>query len=94
MPAGWKAVETEMLILTGIIISTFTAPENLGTNPQSMMWLLPLTAAVAIAYKAMKLPTITAGNFIKEVVLLFVSIAAFMVITAAVLFAVGRVITE
>jgi hypothetical protein len=83
-----------MLILTGIIISTFTAPENLGTNPQSMMWLLPLTAAVAVAYKAMKLPTITAGNFIKEAVLLIVSIAAFMVITAAVLFAVARVITE
>lgn len=58
------------------------------------MWLLPLTAAVAVAYKAMKLPTITAGNFTKEAALLFISIIAFMAVTALVLFAFVRLVTE
>ncbi len=83
-----------MLTVTALITATFTSPEFIGTNPQSMMWLLPLTAAVAVAYKAMKLPTITAGNFIKEVVLLFVSIVVFMAITALVLFGVSWLVTE
>ena len=83
-----------MLIVTAQIISTFTAPENIGTNSQSMLWLLPLTAAVAAAYKAMKLPTITAGNFIKEAVILFVSIVAFMAIIAFALFALAWLVMK
>lgn len=64
------------------IIATFTAPENIGTNPQSMLWLLPLVAAIAIIYKATKLPVITAANFIKEAAVLFGSIIVFIIIAA------------
>jgi hypothetical protein len=69
-----------------IIMATFTAPENIGINPQSMLWLLPLTVAIAVVYKATKVPKIKAGNFIKESILLFGSIVVFMAITALILY--------
>jgi ABC-type Co2+ transport system permease subunit len=79
---------------TVFFIATFTAPEEIGTNPQSMLWLLPLAAAIAVVYKAMKLPTITAGNFIKETAALFGSIAVFIITTALVLCVLAWLITE
>jgi len=79
---------------TFLFLATFTAPQTIGTNPQSLLWLLPLAAAVAIVYKATKIKTITAASFIKEVVLLFGSIIIFMAITAVVLLAFSAVFTE
>ncbi|MFZ0033536.1 MAG: hypothetical protein WAK60_00930 [Sedimentisphaerales bacterium] len=76
-----------------LVMATFTAPEQISLNPQAMMWLLPLTAAIAIVYKATKLPTITAGTFLKEVAVLFGSIVGFIIITALVLYALVWVIS-
>jgi hypothetical protein len=59
-----------------------------------MLWLLPLAASIAVVYKATKLPTITAGNFVKEVVVLFGSIVVFIVISALVLYALAWLIVE
>jgi len=47
--------------------------------------MLPLVAAIAIAYKATKVKAITAAKFAKEVAVLFGSIIIFMVLTALVL---------
>ena len=74
-----------MSIIPALVIATFTTPEKIGANPQSMLWLLPLVAAIAIVYKATKLPEIKAANFLKEAVILFGSIVLFMSITALVL---------
>lgn len=79
---------------SSIVIATFTAPENIKANPQSMLWLLPLAAAIAIVYKATKLPTITAGNFIKEAAALFGSIITFIAVTTVALYALAWLITE
>ena len=79
---------------SAIIVASFTAPEQIGTNPISTLWLLPLTAAIVVVYKATKLPKITTGEFLKEVVVLFGSIVIFIIITALVLFAVASLITE
>jgi hypothetical protein len=76
-----------------LVIATFTAPEHIRANPQAMMWLLPLTAAITIVYKATKLPTITAGAFLKEAAILFGSIVGFIIITALVLYALVWVIS-
>jgi hypothetical protein len=76
-----------MSVIDILVIATFTAPEQIRANPQSMLWLLPLTAAIAIVYKATKLPTIIAGAFLKEAAILFCSIVAFAIITALALFA-------
>jgi hypothetical protein len=75
------------------IIATFTAPENIGISPQSMLWLLPLVAAIAIIYKTTKLPVITAANFIKEAVILFGSIIVFIIIAALALHVFAWLIT-
>ena len=76
------------------VIATFTSSENVGTNPQSLLWLLPLAAAISIGYKATKLSEIKAGSFIKDVVVLFGSIVVFMAITALVLYAITWFATE
>jgi hypothetical protein len=64
------------------VMASFTEPEIFGPSPRSMLWLLPLVAAIAVIYKATKLPVIKAGNFIRESVILFASIIAFIVIAA------------
>jgi len=83
-----------MLINIDLIIASFTAPEEIRTNPRSLLLLLPLVAAIAIVYKATKLPTIKPANFIKETILLFASIVGFIVITALVLHLLTWLITE
>jgi len=76
-----------MSIETVFILAGFTSPIRLGTGPQSLLWMLPLIAAIAVVYKTTKLPKIKAGNFLKETVTLFVSIVIFIVITALILYA-------
>ena len=83
-----------MSIADLLIIATFTAPEQIGTNPSSMLWLLPLAASIAITYKATKVPKITAGNFIKEAAMSFGSIVVFIIILALALHGVAWLITE
>jgi hypothetical protein len=67
------------------LVASLTAPEEIGTTPQSMLWLLPLAAAVAVVYKATKMPEITAAGFLKETAALFGSIILFVTVTALVL---------
>lgn len=83
-----------MSLITEFVVATFTAPEDIGTNPQSMLWFLPLAAAIALVYKAMKLPKITWAVFFKEVTLLFGSIVSFIIVAALALYALAWLITE
>ena len=83
-----------MMITASFIMASFTIPEKISTTPQSMLWLLPLVAAIAIVYKATKLPEIKPGNFLKEVVILFGSIIVFMIVTGLVLCVLAWIITE
>lgn len=75
-----------MSLIDIFVIATFTVPEQIRPNPQAMLWLLPLTAAIAIVYKATKLPMITAGVFFREAAILFGSIVTFIIITALALY--------
>jgi hypothetical protein len=75
-------------------MATFTMPEKITTDPQSMLWLLPLVAAIAIVYKATKLPEIKIFNFVKESVILFGSIVIFMFVTALVLYSIAWLVIE
>ena len=83
-----------MPIIDALVMATFTTPEKISTNPQSMLWLLPLVAAIAIVYKATKLPEIKTAGFLKETVILCGSIVVFMAITALVLCIMAWLITE
>lgn len=83
-----------MSLIAELVVATFTAPEDIGTNPQSMLWLLPLAAAIALVYKATKLPKITGAVFLKEVTLLFGSIVSFIILAALALYLAAWLITE
>ncbi len=83
-----------MSIITTVIMASFTRPEQIGTNPQSLLWLLPLAAAIVIVYKATKMSKITPAAFIKEAATLFGSIIVFIIIIAAALYGLGWLITE
>ena len=83
-----------MYLTDALVMATFTIPEKITTDPQSMLWLLPLVAAIAIVYKATKLPEIKIANFIKESVILFGSIVIFMFVTALVLYSIAWLIIE
>jgi len=74
-------------------LASFTVPYEIGGDSMSLLWLLPLLAAVAIVYKALKLPVITANKFIREVVVLFGTILLFMALIAVGLYVIDRVIT-
>ena len=83
-----------MSVIASCILATFTTPENIGINPQSMLWLLPLVAIIAVVYKATKIPHIKARHFIKESVVLFGSIVVVMIVAALTLFVLTWLITE
>jgi hypothetical protein len=72
-----------------LVIATFSVPERIGTTPQSLLWLLPLTAAIAVIYKTTKLPEMKLVPFIKESTVLFGSIVVFITLTALALYAVA-----
>ena len=76
------------------VLASFTQPEQIGTTPLSMLWMLPLTASIAMVYKATKVRTIEAKPFIKETALLFGSIAVFMALAAVILCAVAWFFNE
>ncbi|MGD1043441.1 MAG: hypothetical protein ABR913_10340 [Sedimentisphaerales bacterium] len=78
-----------MLALAAIVMAEFTIPEEIGTNPRSLLLLLPLLVSIAVVYKATKVSRVSAGNFLKESALLFGSILVFIVITALALAAVA-----
>jgi hypothetical protein len=83
-----------MSIIATFVMASFTVPEKIGAEPQSVLWLLPLAAAIAVVYKATKLPKITIGNSLKETVILFGSIVVIYTIAALVLFALAWLILE
>jgi len=74
------------------IIASFMVPQEIGTTPESMLFMLPLVAAIAIVYKATKLPKITAKGFLKESAILFGSIVSFVAVTALILCALAWLI--
>jgi hypothetical protein len=76
------------------ILANFASPEEIGTNSQSMLWLLPLALSIAVVYKATKLPSMNLNSFLKETGELVGSIIVFMAVTAVVLFAVAWLVTQ
>jgi hypothetical protein len=83
-----------MSTIASCILATFSTPERIGINSQSMLWLLPLVAVIAVVYKVTKIPHIRAGHFLKEAVILFGSIVVVMIIAALTLFALAWLVTE
>jgi len=83
-----------MLSEMGFLIATFTAPENIGTSPASMLWLFPLLASIAVIYKATKTRVIFLWKFFREVVVLFGTLSLFMIAAAVVLHIITWLLTS
>lgn len=65
-----------------IMLAAFTAPEDIGVNPQSMLWIFPILAAIAIIYKATKMRVIFWKKFFKQSAVLFLTLSIVMGIAA------------
>jgi hypothetical protein len=83
-----------MSMIAAFVMATFTTPENVGVTPKSMLWLLPLVAAISVVYKTTKLPTIKPANFLKETVILGSVVVFIYAFIALVLCVLAWVITE
>ena len=79
---------------TDLIIASLTEPIDVLTNPQSMLWMLPLAMTISVVYKATKLPRISAWGLIRESVLLCGSIIAVMAVAAVILHGFAWFFTE
>ena len=83
-----------MLLMTSSILASFSQPETIGVNPQSMLWILPLVVAISIVYKTTKIETIKFFPFVREVIVLFGTIVVFMIITALTLYGIEWLLLE
>ncbi len=69
----------------GIVIATFTSPENIGMDAKSLLWIFPLLLSVAVIYKATKMRVIFLRRFFREILILFCTLSVVMILVAAVL---------
>lgn len=69
----------------GLVIATFTAPENIGMDFKSLLWIFPLLLSVAVIYKATKMRVIFLRRLFREVVILFCTLSVVMILVAALL---------
>jgi len=69
----------------GIVVATFTAPENIGMDVKSLLWIFPLLLSVAVIYKATKMRVIFLRRFFREVVILFCTLSVVIILIALLL---------
>jgi hypothetical protein len=77
----------------GVLLATFSSPEQIGTDPLSLIWMFPLLAAIAMIYKATKMKAMLMKRFFIESLILFLTISGFMILAIFVLILVSWMIT-
>ena len=76
------------------LMASFTRPVEIGATPASFLWIVPLTASIAVVYKATKVRRIEAKPFTREVLGLFGSILVFILIAALILVSICWIIND
>ena len=76
------------------ILSSFSAPIEIGTNPYSFIWILPVCLIIAVAYKAIKMPKLTPAAYFKEIAILTATIIFFMFLAAIALYTLMLLVLE
>ncbi len=74
-----------LLCELGYLVATFTAPQNIGTDIKSLLWIFPLLASIAIVYKATKMRVVFLRKFFTEVIILFCTLSVVMILVAVAL---------
>ncbi len=75
------------------MLASFTAPMEIPTTPTSMLWMFPLLASISIIYKATKMRVLFVKHFIREVIILFITVSLFMIVAATILITIVQFIT-
>jgi hypothetical protein len=83
-----------MMAFVATVLGSFTTPMRIGTDPASMLWLLPLVVSIAVVYKSTKVYRIQLWPFAKESAVLLGSIIVFILVAAAILYGVTWIVTE
>ncbi len=83
-----------MTAVLSVMLASFSTPMRIDTDPASMLWLLPLVAAIAVVYKATKVRKIRLQPFARESAVLFGSIVVFIVVAAVILYGLTWIVTE
>jgi hypothetical protein len=83
-----------MTALAAILLGSFTTPMRIGTNPASMLWLLPLVVSIAVVYKSTKVHKVRPWPFAKESAILCGSILVFILVAAIILYGLTWIVTE
>ena len=65
-----------------ILAELFSQPLYVPTSALSLLWALPICLSIAVVYKAIKMETIRPKIFVREVLLLFITIIGFLSIVA------------
>jgi hypothetical protein len=76
------------------LLLTFMTPERIGVTPFSVLWALPLIAAISIVYKATKVWSVRPKAFAKETCALCGSIVGFLLVAALILTAIAWLFNE
>lgn len=79
-------------LLCQYVLAGFTSPVYIGTTAKALLLALPLIAVISTVYKAIKVEEIKFASFLRESILLFGSIVAFMIVTAIVIFAIMKAV--
>jgi hypothetical protein len=66
-----------------ILAELLSQPLYVPTKALSLLWALPICLSIAVVYKAIKMETMRPRIFVREVLLLFVTIVGFLSIVAA-----------
>ncbi|MCI0498730.1 MAG: hypothetical protein L0Y36_03480 [Planctomycetales bacterium] len=67
------------------LLAALTAPEPIGMDAVSMLWMFPLVAAIAMVYKATKMRVLFLRRFLIESLVLFATVSGFMIMAILVL---------
>ena len=76
------------------MLASFTSPLKIGTDPTSILWMFPLLASVAIIYKATRTKVIFPLKFIKDVLVLFITMSVLMILAGLTLYLLVAILTS
>ena len=75
------------------IIANFTNPMDISITPLSLLWVLPLIAAISLIYKATKLRVIIWRKMLRETTILFLTTTSVMFFLAVVFWGIIEIVT-
>lgn len=75
------------------LLASFTVPLEIGTDPASMLWMLPLLLGVALVYKAVKMRVLFLNKYFSQVGVLFISMVIFIVMIGVLLHIIVHFVT-